>query len=427
MTIAFLFISLFGLMLIGVPVAVSLGASTVITMLFFTDLDVATIPQLIFDGINKFALMAIPMFILAGNLLSKGGSARRIIDFAKSMVGHLPGGLPMSAIFACVIFAAVSGSSPATVVAIGSIMFVAIKEAGYPKEYAVGGITTAGSLGILIPPSVVMIVYGVTAEVSIAQLFMAGVVPGLMLGGMMIAQTYIGAKKLGFKATTPEPWSERIKKFFRAFWALLIVVVVIGGIYGGIFTPTEAAAASAIYALIISLFVYKDIKFKDLWDICLESAITTAMIFFIIANAVVFAYLLTSENIPQTIADSILAANIGKIGFLIIVNILLFIMGQFMEPSSVVMIMVPLLLPIATALGVDPVHFGILLIVNMEIGMITPPVGLNLFVASGLTGMNLKDVIVSCLPWTLTLFVGLVLVTYIPEISLWLPRLMYGG
>ena len=427
MTIAFLFISLFGLMLIGVPVAVSLGASTVITMLLFTDLDVATIPQLIFDGINKFALMAIPMFILAGNLLSKGGSARRIIDFAKSMVGHLPGGLPMSAIFACVIFAAVSGSSPATVVAIGSIMFVAIKEAGYPKEYAVGGITTAGSLGILIPPSVVMIVYGVTAEVSIAQLFMAGVVPGLMLGGMMILQTYIGAKKLGFKATTPEPWSERIKKFFRAFWALLIVVVVIGGIYGGIFTPTEAAAASAIYALIISLFVYKDIKFKDLWDICLESAITTAMIFFIIANAVVFAYLLTSENIPQTIADSILAANIGKIGFLIIVNVLLFIMGQFMEPSSVVMIMVPLLLPIATALGVDPVHFGILLIVNMEIGMITPPVGLNLFVASGLTGMNLKDVIVSCLPWTLTLFVGLILVTYIPEISLWLPRLMYGG
>lgn len=427
MTIAFLFISLFGLMLIGVPVAVSLGASTVLTMLLFTDLDVAAMPQLIFDGINKFALMAIPMFILAGNLLSKGGSARRIIDFAKSMVGHLPGGLPMSAIFACVIFAAVSGSSPATVVAIGSIMFVAIKEAGYPKEYAVGGITTAGSLGILIPPSVVMIVYGVTAEVSIAQLFMAGVVPGLMLGGMMIAQTYIGAKKLGFKATTPEPWSERIKKFGKAFWALLIVVVVIGGIYGGIFTPTEAAAASAIYALIISLFVYKDIKFKDLWDICLESAITTAMIFFIIANAVVFAYLLTSENIPQTIADSILAANIGKIGFLIIVNILLFIMGQFMEPSSVVMIMVPLLLPIATALGVDPVHFGILLIVNMEIGMITPPVGLNLFVASGLTGMNLKDVIVSCLPWTLTLFVGLVLVTYIPEISLWLPRLMYGG
>ncbi|KEA45635.1 TRAP transporter large permease [Campylobacter mucosalis] len=427
MTIAFLFISLFGLMLIGVPVAVALGSSTVLTMLLFTDIDVSTIPQLIFDGINKFALMAIPMFILAGNLLSKGGSARRIIDFAKSMVGHLPGGLPMSAIFACVIFAAVSGSSPATVVAIGSIMFVAIKEAGYPSAYAVGGIATAGSLGILIPPSVVMIVYGVTAEVSIAKLFMAGVVPGLMLGAMMVAQTYFGAKRLGFKATKPEPWSDRIKKFSKAFWALLIVVVVIGGIYGGIFTPTEAAAASAVYALIISLFVYRDIKIKDLWGICLESALTTAMIFFIIANAVVFAYLLTSEQIPKSISDSIMAANIGKIGFLIIVNILLFIMGQFMEPSSVVMIMVPLLLPIALELGIDPVHFGILLIVNMEIGMITPPVGLNLFVASGLTGMSLKDVVVACLPWTLTLFIGLMLVTYIPEISLWLPNLMYGG
>ncbi|QCD44539.1 TRAP transporter large permease [Campylobacter mucosalis] len=427
MTIAFLFISLFGLMLIGVPVAVALGSSTVLTMLLFTDIDVSTISQLIFDGINKFALMAIPMFILAGNLLSKGGSARRIIDFAKSMVGHLPGGLPMSAIFACVIFAAVSGSSPATVVAIGSIMFVAIKEAGYPSAYAVGGISTAGSLGILIPPSVVMIVYGVTAEVSIAKLFMAGVVPGLMLGAMMIVQTYFGAKRLGFKATKPEPWSDRIKKFSKAFWALLIVVVVIGGIYGGIFTPTEAAAASAVYALIISLFVYRDIKIKDLWSICLESALTTAMIFFIIANAVVFAYLLTSEQIPKSISDSIMAANIGKIGFLIIVNILLFIMGQFMEPSSVVMIMVPLLLPIALELGIDPVHFGILLIVNMEIGMITPPVGLNLFVASGLTGMSLKDVVVACLPWTLTLFIGLMLVTYIPEISLWLPNLMYGG
>ncbi|MBR8464186.1 TRAP transporter large permease subunit [Campylobacter sp. faydin G-24] len=427
MTIAFLFISLFALILVGVPVAISLGASTVLTMLLFTDLDVATIPQLIFDGINKFSLMAIPMFVLAGNLLSKGGSARRIIDFAKSIVGHLPGGLPMSAIFACVIFAAVSGSSPATVVAIGSIMFVAIKEAGYPATYAVGGITTAGSLGILIPPSVVLIVYGVTAEVSIGKLFMAGVVPGLMLGAMLLLQTYLGAKRIGFKAGKPESFKERVKKFGKAFWALLIIVVVVGGIYGGIFTPTEAAGASAIYALVISLLVYRDIKVKDLWNICLDSALTTAMIFFIITNAVVFAYLLTSEQIPQIISEAMLNANIGKIGFLIIVNIMLFIMGQFMEPSSVVMIMTPLLLPIAITLGVDPIHFGILMIVNMEIGMITPPVGLNLFVASGLTGMNLKDVIVACLPWTLTLFIGLILITYIPQISLWLPNLMYGN
>lgn len=427
MSLAFLFVSLFGLMLIGVPVAVSLGTSSVLTMLLFTDLELAGIPQLIFDGVNKFSLMAIPMFILAGNLLSKGGSAKRIIDFAKSMVGHLPGGLPMSAIFACIIFAAVSGSSPATVVAIGSIMFVAIKEAGYPATYAIGGITTAGSLGILIPPSVVMIVYGVTAEVSIGKLFMAGVIPGIMLGMMMVVKTYVGARRLGFKASKPESFKERFNKFLKAFWALLIIVVVIGGIYGGIFTPTEAAGASAMYAFFVSFFVYKDIKLKDIWGICLDSAMTTAMIFFIITNAVVFAYLLTSEQIPQAISDAMISANIGKITFLILVNILLFIMGQFMEPSSVVMIMVPLLLPIATALGIDPIHFGIIIIVNMEIGMITPPVGLNLFVASGLTGISLKDVIVSCLPWTLTLFIGLIIITYIPEISLWLPNLMYGN
>lgn len=333
----------------------------------------------------------------------------------------------MSAIFACIIFAAVSGSSPATVVAIGSVMFAAIKQANYPPSYAVGAITTAGSLGILIPPSVVMIVYGVTAEVSIGKLFMAGVIPGLMLGSMMLLQTYVGARRLGFKASTPASWGERGRTFLRSFWALLIIVVVIGGIYGGIFTPTEAAAASAIYALFISLFVYKDIKVRDLYAICLDSALTTAMIFFIIANAVVFAYLLTSEQILQQISSFLLDLDIGKIGFLICVNILLFIMGQFMEPSSVIMIMVPLLLPIATSLGVDPIHFGIIMMVNMEIGMVTPPVGLNLFVASGLTGIELKKIIFYTLPWAVTLGIGLILITYVPEISLWLPSLMYGG
>lgn len=413
-------------MLIGVPVAVALGTSTVLSMLLFTELDPMSIPQLVFDGINKFSLMAIPMFILAGNLLSKGSSAHRIIDFAKSMVGHLPGGLPMSAIFACIIFAAVSGSSPATVVAIGSIMFVAIKDAGYPASYAVGGITTAGSLGILIPPSIVMIVYGVTAEESIGKLFMAGVIPGLMIGAMMMLQTYWGAKRLGFKATEPAPFRERLQKLGKAFWALMVIFVVIGGIYGGIFTPTEAAAVSAVYAFVISYFVYKDIQLKDLYKVFLESAMTTSMIFFIIANAVVFAHFLTSEQIPQTIAQTILDHNVGKIGFLILVNIILFIMGQFMEPSSVVMIMVPLLLPIATELGIDPIHFGIIMVVNMELGMITPPVGLNLFVASGLTGMSLKDVVIASLPWTITIFIGLILVTYVPAISLWLPNLMFG-
>ena len=426
MMMAFLFVTLFALIMFGVPIAVSLGTATVATTLLFSDYDISQIPQVAFDGINKFPLMAIPMFILAGNLLSRGGSALRIINFAKSCVGHLPGGLPISAIFACVIFAAVSGSSPATVVAIGSIMFVAIKEANYPDTYAVGAITTAGSLGILIPPSVVMIVYGVSAEVSIGKLFMAGVIPGLMLGTMMMAQTYFGAKRLGFKSTQMASSGEIFKRFKEAFWALLIVVVVIGGIYGGIFTPTEAAGASAIYALFISLFVYRDIKFKDLYNITLDSALTTAMIFFIIANAVVFANFLTTETIPQQLTKIITDLNMGHIGFLILVNILLFIMGQFMEPSSIVLIMTPLLLPIALSLGVDPIHFGIIMVVNMELGMITPPVGLNLFVASGLTGMNLKDVVKATLPWALTLILGLIIVTYVPIISLWLPNIMYG-
>jgi len=305
-------------------------------------------------------------------------------------------------------------------------MYGAIKADGYPTKYAIGTIATAGSLGILIPPSIVFIVYGVTAEQSIGKLFMAGVVPGIMIGFMLMLVTYVGARRLGFKRTKMAPFSVRLQKFKEAFWALLLIVIVIGGIYGGLFTPTEAGAASAVYAFVVSVFIYKDLKIKDLYHIVLEAAMTSSMIFFIIANAMIFSHFLTDESIPQTITQMILDANVGQIMFLVIVNILLFLMGQFMEPSSVVMITVPLLLPIAMSLGVDPIHFGVVMVVNMEIGMITPPVGLNLFVASGITGLSLKEVIVASIPWSLTIVAGLLLVTYIPEISLWLPNLMFG-
>lgn len=421
MSVAYLLLVLFGLLLLGVPVSIALGVSAISAMLIFTSYNVIGAAEIMINGL-KPALMAIPMFILAGSLMSKGSSAQRIVDFAKSLVGHLPGGLPMSAILACIIFAAVSGSSPATVVAVGSVMFIAIKNAGYPKSYAVGAITSAGSLGILIPPSVVMIVYGVTAEVSIEKLFMAGIIPGLMIGSMMMLYAYIGAKRLNFKATSPEPLRVRFRKFREAFWALLIIFVIIGGIYGGIFTATEAAGISAIYAFIISVFVYKDIKFKDLYGVFLDAAITTAMIFFIIGFAVIFAHFLTSERIPHLIAEFLVAQQMSWWMFLILVNIVLFMMGQFMEPSSVIMIMTPLLLPIALALGIDPIHFGIVMVVNMELGMLTPPVGLNLFVASSLTGLSLKDVTTSVLPWLGVMLLGLLLITYIPEISLWLPN-----
>jgi C4-dicarboxylate transporter DctM subunit len=426
MSIAVLFSAFVLLLIIGSPIAIALGASTFATLVMFTDVSPIEISSMIFEKIEHYSLMAIPMFILAGNLLSKGSSANRIIEFARSIVGHLPGGLPMAAIFASIIFAAVSGSSPATVVAIGSIMFGAIQAAGYPKNYAIGTIATAGSLGILIPPSIVMIVYGVTAEQSIGKLFMAGVMPGLMIGAMMMAITYIGAKKLGFKRTQPEPFNVRVKKMYNASWALMTIVIVIGGIYGGIFTPTEAAAVAAVWAFFVSMFIYKDIKWNNLFNIFLDSAKTSAMIMFIIANAMIFAHFLTMENIPQMITQTLLEWNVDKIMFLLIVNILLFFAGDFMEPSAIIMIMVPLLLPVAVALGVDPIHFGIIVTVNMELGMITPPVGLNLFVTSGITGESLKNVIVYSLPWSMTILVGLLLVTYIPEISLWLPNLMYG-
>lgn len=426
MMIITLFVLLFLFMLIGVPVAISLGASTMITAFAFTDFEPVGLTMHVFDGLDKYTLMAIPMFVLAGSLLSRGSAAGRIIDFAKSIVGHLPGGLPIAAIFASIIFAAVSGSSPATVVAIGSVMYGAIKEAGYAKSYAIGTIATAGSLGILIPPSIIFIVYGVTADESIGKLFMAGVMPGLLIGFMLMAVTYIGARRLGFKKTAMAPFSERLRKFKDAFWALMLIVIVIGGIYGGLFTPTEAGAISAVYAFFVSVFVYKDLKLKDIYSVALDSSMTSAMIFFIIANAMIFSHFLTDETIPQQITQMILNANVGPIMFLVIVNILLFLMGQFMEPSSVVMITVPLLLPIAKTLGIDPIHFGVIMVVNMELGMITPPVGLNLFVASGITGLSLKDVIVASLPWSLTILLGLLLITYIPIISLWLPHLMFG-
>ena len=426
MVIGTLFILLFALMLVGVPVAVSLGATTLITSFLFTDMDLMGISSKIFDRLNKYTLMAIPMFILAGSLLSRGSSATRIINFAKSLVGHLPGGLPIAAILASIIFAAVSGSSPATVAAIGSVMYGAIKQAGYNEQFAIGTIATSGTLGILIPPSIVFIVFGVTADQSIGKLFMAGVVPGLMIGAMMMIATYVLAKRSGFKASQPATFKERFIAFKDAFWALLIIVIVIGGIYGGIFTPTEAGAFSVMYAFFVSFFIYKDTKYRDLYRIILDSAQTSSMIFFIIANAMLFAHFLTDEQIPHHITQMILEANVGPLMFLLIVNILLLLMGQFMEPSSVVMITVPLLLPIGMALGIDPIHLGVIMVVNMEIGMITPPVGLNLFVASGITGLSLKDVIVASLPMTAILLVGLVMVTYIPAISLWLPRLMYG-
>jgi C4-dicarboxylate transporter DctM subunit len=549
MTATIIFVLLFALMLTGMPVSISLGL-TVLTFLFaMTNVPIESVALKLFTGIERFEIMAIPFFILAGNFLTHGGVARRMINFATSMVGHWYGGLGLAGVMACALFAAVSGSSPATVVAIGSIILPAMVKAGFPKRFGAGVITTSGALGILIPPSIVMVMYSVATNTSVGALFMAGVVPGLilatMLGGLTwyrawkndyprmqlaggrsggqatiatvaglsaslffisapILAAWLGLRQmegggiltvlfgivwlivarlltrsafvlrwvftLAFLVTPPllvygasqlfVPVSSKIvllallavwliaafplaKKadlmrgigfearhealqvwntFWESVWGLLLVIVVLGGIYSGVFTPTEAAAMSAVYAFFVAVFVYKDMGFKQVPKVLLDSANMSAMLLYIITNAVLFSYLLTSEQIPQLMADWMIGKGLGAVAFLMMVNLLLLLAGNVMEPSSIVLITAPILFPVAMKLGIDPVHFGILITVNMEVGMCHPPVGLNLYVASGLTKMGITELTIAVWPWLLTMLLFLVAVTYMPAMSLWLPK-----
>lgn len=412
------------LMLTGMPVSISLGL-TVLTFIFcFTDVPIASVALKLFTGIEKFEIMAIPFFILAGNFLTHGGVAKRMINFATSMVGHWHGGLGLAAVVACALFAAVSGSSPATVVAIGSIMLPAMVKAGFPKQFGAGVVTTAGGLGILIPPSIVMVMYSVTTNTSVGELFMAGVIPGLMLATLLGLTTWWRARKHNYPRLPKATWGQRAKALRESIWGLLLIVVVMGGIYSGLFTPTEAAAMSAVYAFIIAVFVYKDMGLKDVPRMLLNSANMSAMLLYIITNAVLFSFVLANESIPQQLADWLVGMGLGPIAFLLVVNIMLLIAGNFMEPSSIILILAPILFPVAVHLGIDPIHFGILIVVNMEIGMCTPPVGLNLYVASGIAKMGMTELTKAVSPWLLTMLAFLALVTYYPPLSLWLPTML---
>jgi C4-dicarboxylate transporter DctM subunit len=556
MTALIIFGLLFGLMLTGMPISISLGL-TVLTFLFtMTQVPIESVALKLFTGIEKFEIMSIPFFILAGNFLTHGGVARRMITFASSMVGHWHGGLGLAGVFACALFAAVSGSSPATVVAIGSILLPAMAKAGFPKQFGAGVLTTSGALGILIPPSICMVMYSVATNTSVGTLFMAGIVPGLILAFLLGLTTWYRARKYnyprtslfpgrdGLKATlaclfglfyalmysvlppvilgslaipvspspslaycvatvlwlVAAPWTTRSKwmtrivyiilvvvgvpvglsigllvllpelsaleasiipvsltlgwltliqvcgkyteisptfrfelvweslsvwrAYWDSIWGLLLVVVVIGGIYTGIFTPTEAAAMSAVYAFFIAVFVYKDMKLRDIPRVLLSSANMSAMLLYIITNAVMFSFIMTNENIPQVLADWLLSNGLGPITFLLAVNVLLLMAGNVMEPSSIVLIMAPILFPVAIKLGINPVHFGILITVNMEVGMCHPPVGLNMYVASGIAKMGITELTVAVWPWLLTMLGFLMLVTYWPAMSLWLPHLL---
>ena len=452
MEVFVLFTMVIGLMLIGVPIAVALGTSSIIFLLVLSDTSLASIAQTLFQAMaGHYTLLAIPFFILASSFMSTGGVARRIIRFSIAMVGHLPGGLAIAGVFACMLFAALSGSSPATVVAIGSIVIVGMREVGYTKDFAAGVIAVAGTLGILIPPSIVMVVYASATDVSVGRMFLAGVIPGLLAGTMLMLTIYIIARVRNLPKGEWKGWGEVRRSGVEAGWGLFLIVIILGGIYGGVFTPTEAAAVAAVYAFFIATFVYRDmgplhvtgdqpnISFlsrpwvlvtaffhKDTRDTLFDAGKLTVTLMFIIANALILKHVLTDEQIPQQISAAMLDAGFGPVVFLIIVNIILLIGGQFMEPSGLLVIVAPLVFPIAIELGIDPIHLGIIMVVNMEIGMITPPVGLNLFVTSGVANMPMMNVVRAALPFLAVLFVFLIMVTYIPAISTWLPTLMMG-
>ena len=410
------------LMLTGMPISISLGL-TVLTFLFtMTQVPLESVALKLFTGIEKFEIMAIPFFILAGNFLTHGGVAKRMINFATSMVGHWYGGLGLAGVLACALFAAVSGSSPATVVAIGSILLPAMVKAGFPNKFGAGVISTSGALGILIPPSIVLVMYSVATNTSVGALFMAGVIPGLALAATLGGVTWYRARKFDYPRQPKASWAERMRSFRESIWGLFLIVVVMGGIYTGIFTPTEAAAMSAVYAFIVAVFIYKDMGLKDVPKVLLNSANMSAMLLYIITNAVLFSFIMTNENIPQALAEWMLGNGLGVITFLLAVNVILLLAGNFMEPSSIVLIFAPILFPVAVQLGIHPVHFGILMVVNMEVGMCHPPVGLNLYVASGITKMGITELTVAVWPWLLSMLVFLAVVTYWPGLSLWLPQ-----
>jgi C4-dicarboxylate transporter DctM subunit len=452
MTVAFLFVMLFGLLLIGTPIAIALGLSSVTSILLFSHDSLASLALKLFETMQHYTLLAIPFFILSSAFLSTGGVARRIIRFALACVGHLRGGLAMASVLACMLFAAVSGSSPATVVAIGSIVIAGMVSAGYSKAFAAGVICNAGTLGILIPPSIVMVVYAAATDSSVGRLFLAGVIPGIVAGLMLMIGIYAAARLTDLPRQPRATWREILVAGREAVWGLLLIILIMGGIYGGVFTPTEAAAVAAVYAFIVAVFVYRDmgplkghtgdsliqglvraliylpyaLVHRDTRQVMIEAGRTTLMLMFIIANAMLFAHVLTTERIPHAITEAIVAAGLPSWAFLVVVNVLLLIAGNFMEPSAILLIMAPILFPIALQLKIDPIHLGIIMVVNMEIGMITPPVGLNLFVTSGITGMSILEVVKAALPWLGILLLFLILVTYVPIVSTLLPDLLYG-
>ena len=416
-----LFVVFFLLLLSTAPISVALGLTAFLYFFYYTTLPLTQTTDTLFNSLNTFTLMAIPFFVYAANIMTYGGISRRLTEAANAAVGRFPGGLALTAVISCMFFAAISGSSPATVVAVGTLLIPAMIEAGYGRMFSTGIVATSGSLGILIPPSIPLIVYGIATETSIGDLFIAGFGPGLLAGVLLIGLVIFTAWRRGLRGQEiPLTRAQRIKAFRDALLGLLLPIFVLGGIYGGIFTPTEAAAMAVLYSLIVSLFVYREMTLKDLARVTVASARMSAMIMFIIANAILFSFVLTSERIPDQITNLFINLDLSWFTFLLVVNAFLLLVGCFMETSSAILILAPIFLPVATQLGVNPIHFGIIMVMNLEIGMVTPPFGLNLFVASGISKLSVVRVAKASAPSALVLLAALLIVTYVPDISLFL-------
>jgi len=423
-----LFVLLGLLMLFNVPLFTALSGAVLVTFALFSDVPLTIIIQRMFAGVDKWALMAIPFFVLAANLMSRGGLSERIIKLANVMVGWFPGGLGLTVIAASMFFGAISGSAPATVVAVGALLYPALLNEKYGKEYSAGVITASGALGVIIPPSVTMIVYGAVTGASVGTLFIAGFGAGLMFGLAFMVYTVFFAKRkpdisIQPKPTTRELW-EAVKE---AAWGIGVPFIIIGGIYGGIFTPTESAAVAVVYALFVATVIYRQMNLKELYATLTDSAVITSQVMIVLSAASVFAWILTSEGITVAIAESVLSVASSQWAILVYFNIILLIAGMFMDGAAIITILAPLLLPIATKVGIDPIHLGIVMVVNTAIGMYTPPFGLNLFVATSITDMSIVKLSKAVLPFILVSLVALLLITYVPDISLWLPRTVYGS
>ncbi len=412
------------LVILNVPIAASLALASITAIVASKSVPLIVVGQKLFASIDSFPLMAIPFFMIAGNLMEKGGISKRLIAFANSIIGSLSGGLALVTILASMFFAAISGSSPATVAAIGSIMIPAMVRQGYDKSFATATQASAGYIGVIIPPSIPMVTFGVVTGTSIGGLFMAGFIPGALFGLALMLVAYIISWKNGYSGDKKASVSEVAKAFKESILALLMPVIILGGIYGGIFTPTEAANVAVVYGLIVGLFVYKELKWSDIPEILKNSAISSALVMLIISTASVFGLLLTREAIPAQIAEIFLGLTANPMVLLLLINVMLLVVGTFMETNAAIIILAPIFFPVCQQMGIDPIHFGIIMVVNLAIGMITPPLGVNLFVACGLTNLTIEQVVKSNWFYLFASLFTLGLVTYFPALTMWLPKLL---